>query len=71
MSSRPEMVLTSEQDFEDSLAPLYENAVAQQLRDYFNDAFFADYVLFARPTVKCSSVVYAPEKVVQAGQWLH
>ena len=65
LSSRPEMVLTSEQDFEDSLAPLYDNAVAQQLRDYFNDAFFADYVLFARPTVKCSSVVYAPEKVVQ------
>ena len=65
LSSRPEMVLTSEQDFEDSLAPLYENAVAQQLRDYFNDAFFADYVLFARPTVKCNSVVYAPEKVVQ------
>lgn len=65
LSSRPEMVLTSEQDFEDSLAPLYENAVAQQLRDHFNDAFFADYVLFARPTVKCNSVVYAPEKVVQ------
>ena len=58
------MVLTSEQDFEDSLAPLYENAVAQQLRDHFNDAFFADYVLFARPTVKCNSVSMH-RKVVQ------